>query len=114
MLLNDQRNKYTHENELVELRESQRMRIKKDLGLNFISSYAITFLINGTKDFLINKIPIMLTMKNYPQMYKEAITSRDFAFWKEVMNDEIDSILSNYIWILVDLFNIIQLYLGLG
>ena len=31
------------------------------------------------------------------------MASKDLAFWKEVMNDEIDSILSNNTWVLVDL-----------
>lgn len=31
------------------------------------------------------------------------MSSRDFAFWKEAINDEMDSILSNKTWILVDL-----------
>ena len=31
------------------------------------------------------------------------MTSRDASFWKEAINDEIDSIMSNQIWELVDL-----------
>ena len=42
------------------------MRIEKDLGPNFISFQAITFSIDKTKDFVINKIPIMLTMESDP------------------------------------------------
>ncbi|KAK2999593.1 hypothetical protein RJ639_022791 [Escallonia herrerae] len=35
--------------------------------------------------------------------YTEAVTSRDAAFWKEAINDEMDSIMSNETWTLVDL-----------
>jgi hypothetical protein len=38
------------------------------------------------------------------------MASRDAAFWREAVNDEMDSILSNNTWVLVDLspgFNII-------
>jgi hypothetical protein len=31
------------------------------------------------------------------------MSSRDVAFWKEAVNDEMDSILSNNTWVLVDL-----------
>ena len=31
------------------------------------------------------------------------MASKDSAFWKEAVNDEIDSILSNSTWVLVDL-----------
>ena len=31
------------------------------------------------------------------------MASRDLAFWKEAMNDEMDSVLSNNTWVLVDL-----------
>ncbi|RVW89517.1 Retrovirus-related Pol polyprotein from transposon TNT 1-94 [Vitis vinifera] len=37
------------------------------------------------------------------QTYKEAMASRDVAFWKEAINDEMDSIMSNQTWELVDL-----------
>uniref|UniRef100_A0A2N9EYR8 Reverse transcriptase domain-containing protein n=1 Tax=Fagus sylvatica TaxID=28930 RepID=A0A2N9EYR8_FAGSY len=35
--------------------------------------------------------------------YNEAMTSRDAVFWREAVNDEMDSILSNNTWVLVDL-----------
>ena len=31
------------------------------------------------------------------------MASRDVAFWKEAVNDEMDSIMSNNTWVLVDL-----------
>ena len=38
-----------------------------------------------------------------PKTYKEAMLSRDVAFWKEAINDEMDSLLFNNTWIIVDL-----------
>ena len=38
-----------------------------------------------------------------PKTFGEAISSRDAAFWKEDINDEMDSIVSNNTWVLVDL-----------
>ena len=68
-----------------------------------MSSQAIVFLIEGNRDNVLNKILILLNIEEDPKTFKEAIVSRDVAFWKEAINDEIDSILSNNTWILVDL-----------
>ena len=38
-----------------------------------------------------------------PNTYSEAMASRYAAFWREAVNDEMDSILSNNTWVLVDL-----------
>ncbi|KAL6318624.1 hypothetical protein AAG906_000702 [Vitis piasezkii] len=38
-----------------------------------------------------------------PKSYKEAITSPDASFWKEAINSEIESIMCNHTWELVDL-----------
>ena len=38
-----------------------------------------------------------------PRSYKEAITSPNAPFWKEAINSEIESIMYNHTWELVDL-----------
>nr|GEV51306.1 zinc finger, CCHC-type [Tanacetum cinerariifolium] len=38
-----------------------------------------------------------------PRTYNEAMQSRDFAFWKEAIDDEIGSIMENNTWVLSDL-----------
>ncbi|PHT97964.1 ABC transporter F family member 4 [Capsicum chinense] len=58
-----------------------RQRKSTSFGLNFV-----TFL-----------------LENEPQTFKEARSSSDSSFWKEAVNSEIDSILSNHTWELVDL-----------
>ena len=50
-----------------------------------------------------NKTPIVLNIEDEPKTYSEAINSRDAAFWMEAINDEMDSIMSNKTWTLVDL-----------
>jgi len=37
------------------------------------------------------------------KIFHKAISSRNVTFWKEVVNDKMDSILSNNIWVLVNL-----------
>ena len=38
-----------------------------------------------------------------PKAYEEAMKSIDAIFWKEAINSELDSILSNRTWVLIDL-----------
>ncbi|CAM8957494.1 unnamed protein product [Rhodiola kirilowii] len=38
-----------------------------------------------------------------PKTFDEAMKSQDVSFWKEVINDEMDSIIGNNTWILIDL-----------
>ena len=38
-----------------------------------------------------------------PQTYKEAMTSPEAPFWKEAINSEVESILKNHTWELVDI-----------
>ncbi|GKE51467.1 hypothetical protein Tco_1486623, partial [Tanacetum coccineum] len=38
-----------------------------------------------------------------PRMFDKAMQSRDVAFWKEAINDEMDSIMENNTWILSNL-----------
>ena len=42
-------------------------------------------------------------MREIPKNLKEALTSPDAIFWKEVVNDEMESLISNRTWKLVDL-----------
>nr|GEW74005.1 zinc finger, CCHC-type [Tanacetum cinerariifolium] len=85
-------------------RRSERARKKRNLDLNFIDSQAIIFLVEGdNENNVINKIPVLLNVEDAPKTYKEAITSRNYAFWKQAIDDEMDSLVSNNTWELSDL-----------
>ncbi|RVW22265.1 Retrovirus-related Pol polyprotein from transposon TNT 1-94 [Vitis vinifera] len=85
-------------------RKSQRARKEKVLGSDEIDSQRISFyLVEGNREDIIRKIPIVFQIEEDPKTYKEAMASRDAAFWKEAINDEMDSIMSNQTWELVDL-----------
>ena len=45
----------------------------------------------------------MLNVENDPKSLSEAMTSRDATFWKEAIDDEFESLISNQTWVLVDL-----------
>ncbi|GJW92550.1 zinc finger, CCHC-type containing protein [Tanacetum coccineum] len=77
-------------------RRSERARKERNLDPNFIDSQAIIFLVEGdNKNNVINKIPVLLNIEDAPKTYKEVITSRNSAFWKEAIDDEMDSLVSN-------------------
>ena len=65
----------------VEPRRSKRARTEKSFGPDFL-----TYMLEGE-----------------PQTYKEAVNSMESLMWKEVIKSEIDSILHNHTWELVDL-----------
>jgi len=88
---------------LSEPRRSQREKKEKNLAPDFISSQALTFLVEGDRNGVLNKIPLLLNIEEDPKTFNEAMSSRDASFWREAVNDEMDSIISNQTWILVDL-----------
>ena len=45
----------------------------------------------------------MYNLQGDPTSFEEALSSPDSGFWKEAVNDEMDSIISNNTWKLVDL-----------
>ena len=87
-----------------EQRKSQRIRKENDFGPYFISYQAQLYLIEGNKQVVLNKIPIVFNIEDDPKTFMDqAMTSRDSTFWKEAINDEMDSILSINNWVLMDL-----------
>ena len=64
-----------------EPRRSKRTRTSKSFGL-----YFLTYL-----------------LEDEPQSLKEAMSSHEAPYWKEIINDEVESILQNHMWELVDL-----------
>ena len=64
-------------------RKSQRVRKEKVLGSNEINSQMISFyLVEGDREYIIRKIPIVLQIQEDAKTYKEVMTSRDDSFWK--------------------------------
>lgn len=74
---------------------SQRVRKEQDFGLDFISYHALVYLVEGNRDVVLNKIPIVKNAESDPKIFKEAMASREATFKKEVVNNEMDLISSN-------------------
>ena len=45
----------------------------------------------------------MLNVEEDPKTFTQALSSRNASFWREAINNEMDSIMSNQTWVLVDL-----------
>ena len=69
------------ENIEMEPRRSKKARVEKDFGPDYY----------------------VFNSKENPQNLKEALTSPDAIFWKEAINDEMEYLISNRTWKLVDL-----------
>jgi len=89
------RNKRIQKDHPFEIWRSQRARKEKILHPDYISSQSIVFLVEGNMIGVLNKIPILLILENGLKTYKEAMMSRDVTFWKETINDEMNSLLYN-------------------
>ena len=82
----------------TEQRRSKRARIEKDYGPDFI-----TYLVEGSKDEVLNVTKYVMNVDDDPKTYSEAMSSRDSNFQKEAINDEMNSIMLNQTWVLTDL-----------
>ncbi|GJU93926.1 zinc finger, CCHC-type containing protein [Tanacetum coccineum] len=81
-----------------ELRKSKRNRTPKNFGPEFQ-----LYLIEGTKDEVSDQHSYCFNVEDDPKTFDEAMKSQDVAFWKEAINDEMDSIMGNNTWVLADL-----------
>ncbi|GKD68224.1 zinc finger, CCHC-type containing protein, partial [Tanacetum coccineum] len=79
------------------LRKSKRNRTPKDFGPEFQ-----LYLIVGTRDEVSNQHSYCFNVEDDPKTFDEAMKSQDVAFWKEVIDDEMDSIMGNNTWVLAD------------
>ncbi|GKD36880.1 zinc finger, CCHC-type containing protein [Tanacetum coccineum] len=81
-----------------ELRKSKRNRNPK----NFKTEFQL-YLIEGTMDEVSDQHSYCFNVEDDLKTFDEAMKSQDVAFWKEAINDEMDSIMGNNTWVLVDL-----------
>ncbi|GJR11782.1 zinc finger, CCHC-type containing protein [Tanacetum coccineum] len=56
-----------------------------------------------TKDEVSDQHSYCFNVEDDPKTFDEAMKSQDVAFWKEAINDEMDSIMGNNTWVLADL-----------
>ncbi|GJW41995.1 zinc finger, CCHC-type containing protein [Tanacetum coccineum] len=61
------------------------------------------YLVEGSRDQVGSQYSYCYSIEEDPRTYDEAMQSRDAAFWKEAIDDEIGSIMENNTWVLSDL-----------
>ncbi|GJR11492.1 zinc finger, CCHC-type containing protein [Tanacetum coccineum] len=81
-----------------ELRKSRRNRIPKNFGLEFQ-----LYLIEGTRDEVSGQNSYCFNVEDDPKTFDEVMKSQDVAFWKEAINNKMDSIMGNNTLVLTDL-----------
>ncbi|KAA0056672.1 ty1-copia retrotransposon protein [Cucumis melo var. makuwa] len=82
----------------LELRRSKRQRTKKSFGPDFLS----TFIVERRDEIDCNFTNLYLIDED-PKTYHEALNSVDSSMWKEAIKSELDSLVMNHTWDLVDL-----------
>ncbi|GJW51151.1 zinc finger, CCHC-type containing protein [Tanacetum coccineum] len=73
-------------------------RNPKDFGPEFQ-----LYLIEETRDEVSDQHSYCFNVEDDPKTFDEGIKSQDVAFWKEAINNNMDSIMGNNIWVLADL-----------
>ncbi|GKD00677.1 zinc finger, CCHC-type containing protein [Tanacetum coccineum] len=85
-------------NEIPEPRIDKRVRKAKSYGFDFQ-----LYLVEGSRDQVGSQYSYYFSIEEDLRTYNEAMQSRDAAFWKEAIDDEIGSIMENNTWVLSDL-----------
>ncbi|GJZ77065.1 zinc finger, CCHC-type containing protein [Tanacetum coccineum] len=84
--------------EIPEPHNGKRVRKAKSYGSNFQR-----YLVEGSRDQVGSQYSYCYSIEEDPRTYDEAMQSRDAAFWKEAIDDEIGFIMENNTWVLSDL-----------
>lgn len=82
----------------TETRKSTRVRKAKSFGDDFQ-----LYLVEGSRNDIEFQYQYCLNVEEDPKTFSEAMASRDAVFWKEAIQSEMDSIMQNNTWKLVDL-----------
>nr|GEX22474.1 zinc finger, CCHC-type [Tanacetum cinerariifolium] len=82
-------------NEISEPRKGKRVWKAKSYGSDFQ-----LYLVEGSRDQVGLQYSYCYSIEKDPRTYNEAMQSREFAFWKEAIDDEIGSIIENNTWVL--------------
>nr|GEZ19162.1 zinc finger, CCHC-type [Tanacetum cinerariifolium] len=81
--------------EIHEPRKGKRVRKAKSYGFDFQ-----LYLVEGSRDQVRLQYSYCYSIEEDPKTYNEAMQSRDSAFWKEAIDDEIGYIMENNTWAL--------------
>ena len=60
-------------------------------------------MVESTRSEVSSSVPYLYNVEGDPLTYNNAMASHDSAFWKKAIDDEMQSIMGNNIWVLMDL-----------
>ena len=90
--------------ESVQPRRSKRQRVETSFGPDFLTAFVAEFENHDELEDDLDEIMVCLqVVDDDPKTFEEAMSSVDASFWKEAIDSELDSIMSNGTWELVDL-----------
>ena len=87
----------TNDDSVLEPRRSKRARKENSFGPDFITSYL------SESSLIDDDFVHIFVLEDDPRTYDEAMRSVDAVFWKEAIDSELQSILNNNTWELVEL-----------
>lgn len=90
--------KNDHESTIPEIRRSKRIRKEKSYGHDFQF-----YLVEGSRESVLTQTLYCYSVEDDPKTFNEAMKFHDSAFWREGINDEMESIIGNNTWVLSDL-----------
>ncbi|GKD75377.1 hypothetical protein Tco_1333659, partial [Tanacetum coccineum] len=89
--------------EVVQQLEPRLRKSKRNSTLkNFEPEFQL-YLIKGTRDEVSDQHSYCFNIEDDPKTFDKEMKSRDVVFWREAINDEMDSIMGNNTWVLADL-----------
>ncbi|GKB58576.1 zinc finger, CCHC-type containing protein [Tanacetum coccineum] len=88
---------------VVQQPESELRKTKRNRNPNEFRPEFQLYLIEGTRDEVSYQHSNCFNIEDDSKTFDEANEVQDVAFWKEAINDEIDSIMGNNTWVLADL-----------
>ncbi|GKC80351.1 hypothetical protein Tco_1131125 [Tanacetum coccineum] len=81
--------------EVVQQLEPELIQSKRNMAPNNFGPEFQLYLIEGTRDEVSDQHSYCFNVEDNPKTFDEAMKSQDVAFWKEAINDEMDSIMGN-------------------
>ncbi|GJU38249.1 zinc finger, CCHC-type containing protein [Tanacetum coccineum] len=88
--------------EVVQQSKPKLIKSKRNRTLNNLGPGFQLYLIEGTRDEVSDQHSYCFNVEDDPKTFDEAIKSQNVAFWKEAINDKMDSIMGNNTWVLDD------------
>ncbi|GKC55787.1 hypothetical protein Tco_1083385 [Tanacetum coccineum] len=89
-------------------------RWQKKMHFLLTTLMVVYVLIEGSRDEIGTQYSYCYSKEEDPRTFDEAMKSHDVSFWKEAINDEMDSIMENNTWIYLIYHHVVNLWIASG